>query len=185
MMNVLLHMCCAPCSMYPIDLLKQKGHHVTGLYFNPNIHPYEEFLMRKNTVLKLEAFKQIQVIMDETYDETPWKKMETSKHRCDMCYHTRLQKTFEKAVTEGFDAVSTTLLSSPHQNHDIILKQASALAKYYDIQFIHEDFQSGYIKGQEEAKQLGLYRQHYCGCIASLKERIEEIKLNVQNGRYI
>ena len=175
-MNILMHMCCAPCSMYPTDVLKEEGYTVTGLYFNPNIHPIEEFEKRKDMVSKLATLKNIEVIYDNTYEQDIWEGIpEGSQSKCSMCYHKRLEKTFKTAKELHFDAVTTSLLSSKHQNQTLIKKSAHKLSKTYHIPFIEKDFQKGFQEGLNEAKNHGIYAQHYCGCIVSLQSRIDEI----------
>ncbi len=175
-MNILMHMCCAPCSMYPTDVLKEEGYIVTGFYFNPNIHPIEEFEKRKEMVSKLAILKNMDVIYDDTFEQDIWASIpKESQSKCSMCYHKRLEKTFKKAKELHFDAVTTSLLSSRHQNQDLIKKSAYKLSKTYHMPFIERDFQKGFKEGLKEAKKHGIYAQHYCGCIVSLQARIDEI----------
>lgn len=175
-MKILMHMCCAPCSMYPTDLLKSKGYDVTGLYFNPNIHPIEEFKKRQDMVEKMSLLKDIPIIYDGSYEQELWEHIPPqSKNRCSMCYHKRLEKTFQIAKEKDFNAVTTSLLSSHHQNQELIIKQARKMSKKYHIPFVEDDFRKGFADGLAEAKTNGIYAQHYCGCILSLQERIDEI----------
>jgi len=88
-----------------------------------------------------------------------------------VCYYMRLKKTVEKAKELGFDLFSTTLLVSPYQKHDLIKEIANYLANEYKIEFYYEDFRVGYREGVNLSKEYGLYRQKYCGCIYSEKDR--------------
>jgi predicted adenine nucleotide alpha hydrolase (AANH) superfamily ATPase len=93
------------------------------------------------------------------------------KERCRYCYSVRLEATAQEAKKKGFDQFSTTLLQSTHQNHSLIKETSERLAKEVEIPFYYEDFRQGWRKGMEISKAMGLYRQQYCGCIYSEKER--------------
>ncbi len=176
-MKVLMHMCCAPCAVYPVSVLKEKGIELDGLYYNPNIHPHEEFIKREESVEKLATQEGFMVHYLPDFEEDLWKAIaDKDSHRCNMCYDMRLKKAFEFAKEKGYDAVTTSLLVSPYQQHELIIEIAEKYAKKYDIPFYYEDFRIGFREGQKKAKEFGLYCQRYCGCVLSLKERIEEIK---------
>ncbi len=175
-MKLLMHMCCAPCATYPVSVLKAKGIEVDGLYYNPNIHPIEEFAKREESLEKLSAKEGFLVHYLPDFDEDLWLALESKDmDRCRMCYETRLEKAFAYAKAHGYDAVTTSLLVSPYQKHEMIIEIAEKYAKQFDITFYYEDFRTGYRQGQKMAKDMGLYCQRYCGCILSLKERIQEI----------
>jgi len=157
--------------------MKEKGIEIDGLYYNPNIHPIEEFEKREDSLEKLAGIEGFDVHYLPDFDEDLWKALaDTDQNRCHMCYEKRLKKAFEFAKEKGYDGVTTSLLVSPYQQHDLIIEIAKKYEKKYDIKFYYEDFRIGYREGQKNAKELGLYCQRYCGCILSLKERIEEIK---------
>ncbi len=177
-MKVLMHMCCAPCAVYPVETLQERGIEVAGLYYNPNIHPIEEFEKREENVDKLAQDKGFEVFYYPDYEEDLWQALaDKDKERCSMCYQKRMKKLFEVAKEKGFEAVTTSLLVSPYQDHDLIKKMGETYSKRYGIEFLYEDFRVGYREGQKKAKDYGLYCQRYCGCIVSLKERIKEITL--------
>ena len=179
-MKVLMHMCCAPCAVYPVSVLKSKGIELDGLYYNPNIHPYEEFIKREENIEKLAKLEGFDVFYLPDFKEDLWEALASKdQNRCNMCYEMRLKKAFEFGKEHGYDAVTTSLLVSPYQKHDLIIEIANKYSKIYDIPFYYEDFRVGYKEGQKKAKDLGLYCQRYCGCILSLKERIEEIKHSI------
>ncbi|MCF7931262.1 MAG: epoxyqueuosine reductase QueH [Acholeplasmataceae bacterium] len=176
-MKVLMHMCCAPCAVYPVQTMKEKGIEIDGLYYNPNIHPFEEFQKREENVEKLAEKEGFLVHYLPDFKEDLWLALESKdQSRCNMCYEMRLKKAFEFAKEHGYDAVTTSLLVSPYQQHDVIIDIALKYAKIYNIPFYYEDFRLGYREGQKLAKEYGLYCQRYCGCILSLKERMNEIK---------
>lgn len=175
-MKLLMHMCCAPCAVFPLTTLKEKDIVVEGLYFNPNIHPHEEFVKREESVKKLAAIKKLKVHYLPDFKQDLWEPLPNKEYnRCQMCYEMRLKKAFEFAKQKRYDAVTTSLLVSPYQNHSLIIEKAKKYAEQYQVKFFYEDFRVGYRQGQQEARELGIYRQRYCGCILSLKERIKEI----------
>jgi predicted adenine nucleotide alpha hydrolase (AANH) superfamily ATPase len=172
-MNVLLHICCANCAIFPVEKIREEGHEVEGYFFNPNIHPYQEYQRR------LEAMKQysdktgLQVIYRDEYllEEFLRNVSHRVNERCHYCYSLRLEATAREAKVRGFDRFSTTLLQSTHQNHDQIRETGEQVGREAGISFYYEDFRQGRKKGLEVSKALGLYRQQYCGCIYSEKER--------------
>ena len=115
------------------------------------------------------------LVIDDTYELEPFLKgaMEYGPERCSFCYRTRLGQAFRQAEEQGFDAVSTTLLYSKYQKHGEIVSIASVLSEEYDVPFLYEDFRTGWQEGVDESKRLTMYRQKYCGCIFSEKERFK------------
>jgi len=172
-LKLLLHMCCGPCSVYPVSVIREEGIEFEGLFFNPNIHPKEEFLRRKENVEKFSLLKDIKVNYDDEFRQEEWENYDSSNcniSRCNMCYTTRIEQTAKMTAMKGFDAFTTTLLVSPYQNHDLISMLGEKYAKDYGVDFYYKDFRPGFRKGQQEAKEMGLYRQKYCGCIVSFAE---------------
>ena len=171
-MKLLLHMCCAPCSTFPLSQLRQEGIEPEGVYFNPNIHPIEEFERRRETVAKFAEIKDLKVEYFDDFRQPEWESFSgTGEARCTMCYAVRLKKTAELAAAGGYDAFTTSLLVSPYQKHDLIKQLGEKYAAQYGVGFLYRDFRPGFRQGQQEAKELGLYRQKYCGCIISYNER--------------
>ncbi len=172
-MKILLHMCCAPCSVACIKSLREEGADVTGFWYNPNIHPYMEYKNRKNTAI--EYAKQIDLPL-VIYDEYGLRQFvahvspEFDK-RCGYCYRTRMDETANYAAQNGFDAFLTTLLISPYQNHEMICESAQRAAQQYGVPFLYRDFRSLFREGQSMARESELYMQKYCGCIFSEEER--------------
>ncbi|HEX2946304.1 MAG TPA: epoxyqueuosine reductase QueH [Clostridia bacterium] len=168
-MKLMMHMCCAPCSTYPLSVLRQEGIEPVGVFYNPNIHPIEEFERRRSTVEQFAAIKGLEVQYYNDFRQPEWEAFSgPGEARCTMCYTTRLKKVAELASEQGFDAFTTSLLVSPYQKHDLIKQLGEKYAALYGIQFYYRDFRPGFREGQKEAKDLGLYRQKYCGCIISL-----------------
>ncbi len=173
-MKLLLHTCCAPCSIYCIDSLRDEKIEPVVYWFNPNIHPYTEYQKRRDCLKQYTSSIGINTIFEEDYGlkEFCKKVVNNIETRCqDYCYLVRLEQTAKYAKENGYDNFSTTLLVSPYQKHDVILKIAQEIANKYEISFLYRDFRIGFRKGQEKAKQLDLYRQKYCGCIFSENDR--------------
>lgn len=174
-MKLLLHTCCAPCSVYCIDTLKEEGIKPTLFWYNPNIHPYTEYKTRRDCLKEYADKININAILEDEYglDEFCKNVINNLDSRCvNYCYPIRLRKTFEFAKANGYDTVSTTLLYSIYQKHEYIKKLCEELSKEYGIDFLYRDFRVGFWKGHDKAKnELGLYMQKYCGCIFSEESR--------------
>ena len=174
-MKILLHICCGPCSLYVIDHLRNmfgKETEIVGLYFNPNIHPLDEFERRKNSTIEACKAKDIDLVIFDDYDIDTWDNFNGEKDdRCKMCYNIRLEGAGVFAFDNDFTYFTTTLLVSPYQNHEAINEVGRRIASENGIEFLDIDFSIGFRKGQNEARELGLYRQKYCGCIKSLEDR--------------
>ena len=107
------------------------------------------------------------------------------ENRCQKyCYPVRLEQTAKYAKENGYDSFSTTLLVSPYQNHEVLMKVAEEMAKKYDVKFLYRDFRVGFRAGQAKAKELGLYRQKYCGCVFSEEDRYRKQIENLEFRRY-
>ena len=169
-MKLLMHTCCAPCSVYCIDTLKKEGIEPTIYWYNPNIHPYMEYKARRDTLKEYAESLKLKAIFEEDYglDEFCKNVVGDLQNRCkNYCYPVRLRKTFEYAKANGYDAVTTTLLYSIYQNHDFIKEYMEKLSEEFGIEFLYRDFRVGFREGQNKARELGLYMQKYCGCIFS------------------
>jgi len=172
-MKLLMHICCANCSLYPIKTLAEKGVSVKGLWFNPNIHPYAEYSQRLNAVNQLQNLWQLDIDYIDYYGikEFIQRTGNGGENRCRICYEMRLDKTAQKAKEDGADAFTTSLLVSPYQKFDVIIEIGREMEKKHSVQFYLEDFRPGWKQGVALSKELGLYRQKYCGCIYSEMER--------------
>ena len=173
-MKLLLHACCAPCSVYCIKSLREEGIEPVLYWFNPNIHPYTEYKARRDSLIEYSKTMDLNLIIEENYglDEFCKNVVNDLNSRCvNYCYPVRLRKTFEYAKEHGFDAVTTTLLYSIYQNHDYIKLLCEKLSKEFEIEFIYRDFRKGFWEGHEGAKEAGLYMQKYCGCVFSEEVR--------------
>ena len=173
-MKLLLHTCCAPCSVYCIDTLRKEGIEPTLYWYNPNIHQYKEYEARRDCLKEYAESINVECILEDEYglDEFCKNVSNNLDTRCvNYCYPIRLRKTFEYAKENGYDAVSTTLLYSIYQKHDFIKKYMDDLSKEFEIDFLYRDFRYGFWEGHDKAKELGLYMQKYCGCVFSEEDR--------------
>ena len=172
-MRILLHICCGPCALYPLRTLRAAGHDVTGLFYNPNIHPYQEYTRRRDAALDMARQEQMALVMQDDYDLEGFLANVAAEpaKRCSYCYASRLRATAQVAAQEGFDAFSAALLYSRYQKHDEIRQLGEQIGREFGVAFHYEDFRPGWQEGIRLSKELGLYRQQYCGCIYSEKDR--------------
>ncbi len=172
-MKVLLHICCAPCAVYPVEALAVKGHKVRGLFFNPNIHPYQEFVRRMTTLETYAAHIRLPVIWNRRYDLEDFFRaiVFREKDRCRFCYYQRLTAAARTAKRSKYDAFTSTLLYSKFQNHELIKELGQLVVREVGVPFYYEDFRKGWAEGITKTKKLGLYKQQYCGCIFSERDR--------------
>ncbi|MDD4202514.1 MAG: epoxyqueuosine reductase QueH, partial [Candidatus Omnitrophica bacterium] len=179
-----LHTCCAPCAIYPSECANNDGYsNITLFYYNPNIHPEDEFYRRKEQIEEL-LDKGPKLRMDRIYigyDPKEYfqevKEYDDPKKRCFQCWQMRIKKTAQFARDNGFDSFTTTLLVSPYQDQEILKQIGEELSKEVGIDFYCRDFMEGFKKAHKKAHEIGLYCQNYCGCIFSIVER-EQRKLD-------
>ena len=172
-MKILLHICCAPCAIYPVQELRTGGMSVTGFFYNHNIHPYQEYRRRLETVRKYAELVELEVIYRDEYrlEEFLANVAANPDQRCLYCYASRLEAAAAEAVRLGFDAFTTSLLYSRYQKHDVIRDMGERIGQKYGVTFHYADFRKGWQEGIAVSKKMELYRQQYCGCIYSEKER--------------
>lgn len=172
-MKLLLHTCCAPCSIYPVDYLREKDIEVYGYFYNPNIHPYTEWQRRRDTLQGYAEQIGLKMIFDEEYrlEEFLQSVVHREARRCQYCYGQRLRQAARVAKKGNFDAFSTTLLVSPFQKHDLIRDIGEAIGVEYGVPFYYADYRPGFKEAAARSKEMGMYRQQYCGCIYSEKDR--------------
>lgn len=172
-MKLLLHTCCAPCSVYCIKSLREEGIEPTLYWYNPNIHPYAEYKARRDCLKEYAKLVGVELIIEDAYglDEFVCNVADKLTTRCeDYCYPKRLRKAMEYAKQNGFDTVSTTLLYSIYQKHEYIEELMYGLANEIGLDFLYRDFREGWQEGQDTARAIGLYMQKYCGCVFSEEE---------------
>ncbi len=180
--KLLLHSCCAPCSSYVLEYLSEYFQ-ITVFYYNPNIYPPEEFSKRKEEqkrfIEKLSVKNPISFIAGEFEDEKFYemaKGLENEKEggqRCRKCYALRLEKTAKLAKDMGFDYFTTTLSISPHKDSAVLNEVGGEIAKKQGVKYLFSDFKKkgGYKRSCELSQEYGMYRQDYCGCVFSARDR--------------
>lgn len=176
MTKLLLHVCCAPCAVYPTDFLLARDYDITLFFYNPNIHPFREFQKRKESVEIFAEAHDLPVHIDHQYRLTEFMRaiVFREKSRCTVCQKIRVKETALFAKNNGFAAFSTSLLYSKYQNHEEIRQQCLDISKTLGIQFLYQDFRLGWKMGIESSIAQGLYRQSYCGCIYSEQDRYDK-----------
>jgi len=178
-MAVLVHVCCAPCLLGPLELLR--GRRFSAYFYNPNIHPLIEFRRRLKALHVLAEQLSLDVLCDENYALTEflstvdWR----SPNRCRDCYRLRLRRTAETARARGFEAFTSTLLASPTQPHELIRQIGEQAAREAGTTFAYDDWRRLADAGLDEARRRSLYRQQYCGCIFSEYERYKDTALHL------
>lgn len=172
-MRVLLHACCGPCLIEPYDALAA-DHEVRVAYANPNIHPREEYELRRDTMLSYAAGLGIEVEELE-YDSDAWDRavegLENKPgERCRACFRLRLGMVARRASELGCDAVATTLTVSPYQDPAAIRAAGEEACAESGVTFLVTDFRDRYGEATRRSRDLGMYRQNYCGCRYSKDE---------------
>lgn len=188
-MKILMHICCSNCAIYPVKTLKDEGHIITGLWFNPNIHPYQEYQDRLNALKKLQDMWNLNIEYIDYYGlyETSWRDeyfknvINKENKRCEYCYKSRLEETAKKAKEIDAHAFTTSLLVSPYQKFDMIVDIGRMMQEKYSVEFYGEDFRKGFSECKRLAREFELYRQKYCGCIYSREEQKMKI-INLKDG---
>jgi len=171
-MDILLHICCGPCLIYPFRRLKEKEFSINGFYYNPNIYPLEEFSRRKEALGVLKENLKLEIEYPEYQQSDYFQAIinhGSSSDRCAICFNLRLKKTAQHAKDNGFKIFSTTLLVSPYQDHALLRQCGNQAAEESGVDFYYEDFRAGFKQAQAEAKDMGIYRQKYCGCKFSMR----------------
>ena len=183
-MKLLLHACCAPCLCTPWERLRSEGHELTAFFYNPNIHPLLEFRKRLKAIKALSDRQAIPLLCDETYGLRPFLEQVASQPgpRCTVCFRLRLRRTAEAAKARGDDAFSTTLLSSPHQDHDQLRRVGEEIARALGVTFFYRDLRPLHEASLAQAAAWALYRQSYCGCIFSEEERYRNTRREIYRG---
>ena len=172
---LLLHACCGPCSLEPLRLLREEGFEPTICWTTPNIQPFAEHDLRLET---LQAWARdvahVKVIVAGD-DREKWERG-VAPHgfdreaRCRACYALRLAESCRVAKEQGFTHISTTLAVSPYQLFDTCGDVLFALAKAHGLTPIWRDFRPYYPTATTRSRELGMYRQNYCGCRFSAAE---------------
>ncbi len=186
--KLLLHACCAPCSSYVLEYLNE-FFDITIYYYNPNIYPSTEYQRRVNELknfIKIFNSKNNINFIEENYNPEDYynningtENLGERSIRCYNCYEFRMEKAAKFAEKNNYEYFTTTLSISPYKNSNWINEIGKTLEEKYNIKYLYSDFKkkNGYKRSLELSKQYNLYRQDYCGCIYSKKER--ENKINI------
>ncbi len=185
--TLFLHSCCAPCSSYVLEFLSQYFK-ITVFYYNPNIYPDEEYYHRvkeqQEFIRRFPAKHPIDFVegdFDKDAFYTAVKGMEQLSEggeRCFICYELRLRESAKYAKERGMDYFCTTLSISPLKNAEKLNEIGARLAEEYGVSYLPSDFKkkNGYKRSVEISREYGMYRQDYCGCVFSMRERQAQVK---------
>ncbi len=169
----MLHACCGPCLLEPYDALSAE-HDVRVVYANPNIHPAQEYERRRDTLLRYAAERDIAVDVPP-YEPEVWERAVEGHEgdppaRCRACYRVRMGIAAARAAASGCEAVATTLTVSPYQDRDALVEESRAACDAAGIEFLDTDFRDRYPEAVRRSRELGMYRQSFCGCRYSDEE---------------
>lgn len=187
--RLLVHACCGPCLLVVTDVVetvwpgRPRGS-VAAHFYNPNIHPLIEFRRRLKAVRVLQESVGIEIHCDEDYGLETWLRAVdwSAGNRCEQCYRLRLRRTARMARELGFEAFTTSLLVSTHQQHEVLRRVGEATAEESGVPFVYRDLRPYHSVLRERARAKGLYLQSYCGCIFSESERYRDTKLHLYKG---
>ncbi|MDR2957819.1 MAG: epoxyqueuosine reductase QueH [Coriobacteriales bacterium] len=202
MEKMLLHCCCAPCANQPIDLLMGMGYQLVLFYANSNIHPFAEYVKRRDCMQ--DYAKRLDLTWHEdSYQPGTWYQaigndggvfplikdepdielLNRRRQRCRLCYRYRLTNLAAEAARQDIGLIATTLAISPYQHHDILAEELDMAAQAVGVKAIYFDWRPYYRKGQDKARDLLFYRQKYCGCEFSRQEAIAERAAGIRGRR--
>lgn len=180
---ILLNVCCAPDSTHSINALREMGYEPVTYFYNPNVHPYSEYLKRSAEMEKVANEFSVQNIVDVHWDVKEWfefvKLFACEKEggiRCELCFKLRMEKSAQKTKELDIGLFTTTLTISPHKNAKLINALGAAAAEKYGVKYLETDFKKkdGFKKSIELSKRHSLYRQDYCGCSYSFVQASRE-----------
>lgn len=171
MERVVLHACCGPCLIEPLDALRAGGFELFVVYANPNIHPFSEYERRRDALFEHARANGVDVV-EVPYDPVLWLEATAGvwrepAERCRACWRLRLTLAAEVAAECGAGALATTLTVSPYQDATALDAIAREVAEAYGMAYVGRDFRDRYQTAVRRSKDLGMYRQRYCGCLLS------------------
>ncbi len=172
-MKIALHACCGPCALEPLGALASE-HEVALVFANPNIGPEEEYALRRDTLVGWAATAQVPVV-EIAGEPGEWDRATADvrgapPERCARCYELRLTMTASYAARLDFDALATTLTVSPYQDAEAIEGVGRRVAQEAGLQWAGADYRDRYPEATRRSRELGMYRQNYCGCLPSKAE---------------
>ena len=177
--GLLLHVCCAPCSAAAVPYWRAEGLRPEGVFFNPNVQPLPEYDRRLRSMQGYAAAVELPLLVEDAPDPQAWGRAVgpewlrggtldgVAERRCRACVALRLRETAWTAVARGLTRFTTTLTLSPHQRHDQIVQAGLQAADEAGAEFLYADLRRYYRRSIDESRRWGLYRQKYCGCVAS------------------
>ncbi len=175
--TLLLHICCAPCACGCIDRLRDEGVEFAFYFSNSNLNSLEEYKKRYAAAVQLAQAENVELFADD-YDHAAWLERTVNfadeperGKRCGICFDWSLSRTALAAAELGFDEFATSLTVSPHKSSKLIFEIGGKYERFAPWDFKKRD---GFLKGNRRAKELDLYRQNYCGCEFSLRDRINQ-----------
>ncbi len=173
--RIIVHVCCGICAIETFQHL-QYDFEPAGYWYNPNIHPYQEYKLRLQTAGYVFQRIKKEIEWDTRYNIFDWfsavmPHAKEKNNRCRICYHLRLEKTAQFAKQEGIKFFTTTMFASIHQDLKAIKESGISIGEKYGVEFLPLDLTKYYQKGKQTARQWHLYRQRYCGCLFSELER--------------
>lgn len=171
MKRLFLHICCGPCTIGPLGVLRSEGFEVQGYFYNPNIHPYSEYQRRWESLERLSVAEGLTVAREEGYPLREYLAgalaADGRGERCRYCYQVRLGLTARRAKEAGFPLFTTTLLGSPYQDRESLLTAGREAGAREGVAFLEADFRPEFRDGWRRAREIGLHTQNYCGCVFS------------------
>ena len=176
--KIIVHACCANCSGYPVSYLKDAGYQVVVYFYNPNIYPTEEYEKRLDAQRILCNALDVELVGGEYNPQDFYKAARGLENepekgaRCDKCFELRLRKTAEYAKHKGIQEFTTSIVISPHKNFAKLTEIGQKIAAEYGLTYQAIDFKKkdGFLKTNKISRELGLYRQNYCGCEFSIRK---------------
>lgn len=177
MKKLLLHICCAPDGSIPVPDLISEGWNVTGFFYGSNIHPLDEYMKRLEAVNILKSHNNIECVACK-YNPAEWLKsvegLENEPEggkRCTQCFKIQLEACADEAVKLGCEYISTTLTISPHKNVNLINSIGENAASSHGLKWEKRIWRknNGFLRSVKMSRELGLYRQNYCGCVFSFR----------------
>lgn len=169
--RLLLHICCGPCATYSVQRLREQGYEIDGFWYNPNIHPFAEHERRRESLARYAEAVSLTVLEGPGYAMPDFFRAvaghERLGERCAICYQLRLAETARTARQKGYEAFTTTLLISPHQDQTLIRKIGEQMTVEYGVAFHFENLRRGWAERGRLTHEHDLYRQRYCGCVYS------------------
>jgi epoxyqueuosine reductase len=183
--KLLLHTCCAPCSVMSVRALRDEGIEPAAYWYNPNIHPFAEYRARRDALREYLKAISLELMEEDAYGLRPFVRAVAGDidGRCVWCYDVRMDVAARYAAGHGFTHFSTTLFYSPYQKHELLKETAERAAQKHGVALLYRDFRPYFREGQRQARALGLYMQKYCGCVFSEEERYagKRLKLGMKN----